>query len=319
MRENINESGLISDARPARPAAGLGLGLQTPGPRLQPPHGMGSILTSHVTGFLRRVADAAAIPFGYLALALAASWPLARDFATYTVGDVHYDERHAIWVALVHGAGDGRPRQLAGHDPPALAARHLGAGRRRRTAERARRAAVLAVGRGGRLQRRRPRRPGAERLVPLRPCARHRPVPRAGVRRGRAVPALADSPDRPDRPSREAVRRHAAADAARRPARLRSAARPRLAVAPGLGLLGALLQNGNQFTFAALGLGLLGVQTWWAARRRAVAAPAPDGPRGGGRRWRSAAPCCRDPARDARSRRWRSRSARMPSTTRRTP
>ena len=36
-------------------------------------------------------------------------------------------------------------------------------------------------------------------------------------------------------------------------------------VAPGLGLLGALLQNGNQFTFAALGVGLAGVQTWWAA------------------------------------------------------
>ena len=39
-----------------------------------------------------------AVPLGYLALAIAASWPLARDFATYTVGDVHYDERHAIWV-----------------------------------------------------------------------------------------------------------------------------------------------------------------------------------------------------------------------------
>ena len=44
------------------------------------------------------MADAAVIPAGYLALAVAASWPLARDFATYTVGDVHYDERHAIWM-----------------------------------------------------------------------------------------------------------------------------------------------------------------------------------------------------------------------------
>ncbi len=35
--------------------------------------------------------------------------------------------------------------------------------------------------------------------------------------------------------------------------------------APGVGLLGALLQNGNQFTFAALGVALLGAQTWWAA------------------------------------------------------
>ena len=51
-----------------------------------------------MTGFLRRGADAAAIPLGYLALAVAASWPLARDFATYTIGDVYYDERHAIWV-----------------------------------------------------------------------------------------------------------------------------------------------------------------------------------------------------------------------------
>jgi hypothetical protein len=46
----------------------------------------------------RRVAARALVPLGYLALALAASWPLARDFATYTVGDVHYDERHAIWM-----------------------------------------------------------------------------------------------------------------------------------------------------------------------------------------------------------------------------
>ena len=45
-----------------------------------------------------RLAIRAAVPFAYLALAIAASWPLARDFATYTVGDVHYDERHAIWM-----------------------------------------------------------------------------------------------------------------------------------------------------------------------------------------------------------------------------
>ena len=44
------------------------------------------------------MADAAAIPLGYLALALAVSWPLARDFATYTIGEVHYDQRHAIWI-----------------------------------------------------------------------------------------------------------------------------------------------------------------------------------------------------------------------------
>jgi hypothetical protein len=34
---------------------------------------------------------------------------------------------------------------------------------------------------------------------------------------------------------------------------------------PGVALLGALLQNGNQFIFAALGVALVGVQTWLAA------------------------------------------------------
>ena len=46
----------------------------------------------------RRILAGLAVPLAYLLLAIAASWPLARDFATYTVGDVHYDERHAIWV-----------------------------------------------------------------------------------------------------------------------------------------------------------------------------------------------------------------------------
>ena len=47
---------------------------------------------------LRSAAVRALVPLGYLALAIAVSWPLARDFATYTIGDITYDERHAIWV-----------------------------------------------------------------------------------------------------------------------------------------------------------------------------------------------------------------------------
>ena len=45
------------------------------------------------------------------------------------------------------------------------------------------------------------------------------------------------------------------------------ATRPRVARGTRLALLGALLQNGNQFVFAALGLALVGVQTWLAAPR----------------------------------------------------
>jgi hypothetical protein len=56
-----------------------------------------------VTGPIRRTFAHLLVPLGYLALAIAASWPLARDFATYTVGDVHYDERHAIWVLWYTG------------------------------------------------------------------------------------------------------------------------------------------------------------------------------------------------------------------------
>ena len=86
---------------------------------------------------------------------------------------------------LVHGAGAGGPRQLAGHHPPAVAARHLGAGRRRRAAERRPGAAVLAVGRRGGLQRDRAPRHRAVRVEPVRAGARHRAGPRTGVR-GRA-------------------------------------------------------------------------------------------------------------------------------------
>jgi hypothetical protein len=56
-----------------------------------------------VSGPIRRAFAHLPVPLGYVALAIAASWPLARDFATYTVGDVHYDERHAIWVLWYTG------------------------------------------------------------------------------------------------------------------------------------------------------------------------------------------------------------------------
>ncbi len=34
----------------------------------------------------------------YALLALAVSWPLARDFATRAIGDVDFDQRHALWL-----------------------------------------------------------------------------------------------------------------------------------------------------------------------------------------------------------------------------
>ncbi len=30
--------------------------------------------------------------------AFALTWPLVRDFSTYVIGEVHYDTRHAIWI-----------------------------------------------------------------------------------------------------------------------------------------------------------------------------------------------------------------------------
>jgi hypothetical protein len=31
-------------------------------------------------------------------IAVAVTWPLARDFSTWLLGDIHYDQRHTIWV-----------------------------------------------------------------------------------------------------------------------------------------------------------------------------------------------------------------------------
>ena len=236
-----------------------------------------------MTGLLRRVADGAAIPAGYVALALAASWPLARDFATYTIGDVFYDERHAIWVLwytaqalagrvtwpdtthvlwphgislLVDGVGPMNAIFALPFWPWGAAAAFNGAA-----------LAGLALS-------------GWSLYVLARGI---------GLRRGPAFVAGALFLLWPIHLI--GLTGHLeklfigmlpltllAGLRAFDPARGRG-----WLVAPGLGLLGALLQNGNQFTFAALGLGLLGVQTWWGAsaaekrprlRRMVVAAAA---------------------------------------------
>jgi hypothetical protein len=218
-----------------------------------------------VTGFLRRVADAAAVPAAYLALALAASWPLARNFATYTIGDVFYDERHAIWVlwytaqalagrvswpetthllwphgisVLVDGVGPLNALAALPFWPWGAAAAFNGA------------ALVglalsgwclYGLARGIGL----PRGPAfvAGALFLLWPIhliglTGHLEKLFIGM-----LPLTLLAGLRAFDPQR---------------------GRGWLA-APGLALLGALLQNGNQFTFAALGVGLVGVQTWWAA------------------------------------------------------
>jgi hypothetical protein len=235
-------------------------------PNARPICEMGSILTAHVTGFLRRAAGAAAIPAGYLALALAVSWPLARDFATYTIGDVHYDQRHAIWMlwytaqamagqvswpytthllwphgvsVLVDGVGPLNAVLALPFWPWGAAAAFNGA-------------AMLGLALSGwslyALARAigLPRGPAfvAGALFLLWPIhlislTGHLEKLFVGVLPLTLLGGL-----------------HAFD-----PRRGRG-----WLVAPGIGLLGALLQNGNQFTFAALGLALLGVQTWLAAR-----------------------------------------------------
>jgi hypothetical protein len=217
---------------------------------------------SHV---FRRTASRALVPFGYLLLALAASWPLARDFATYTVGDVHYDERHAIWVlwytakaiagqvswpstthllyphgisVLVDGVGPlngviALPfwpwGQAAAFNGVALTGLALSGW------------CLYALARVAGLERGPAFVAGALYLlwpIHLIGLAGHLEKLFIGL-----LPLTL-----------------AAGVRAFDPARGRA-----WLLAPGLALLGALLQNGNQFVFAALGIGLLGVQTWLAA------------------------------------------------------
>ncbi len=50
------------------------------------------------TPFAARARATVAVPAGYALAAGALTWPLLRDFATFTIGEVTFDERHAIWV-----------------------------------------------------------------------------------------------------------------------------------------------------------------------------------------------------------------------------
>jgi len=217
-----------------------------------------------VTHSLRSAAVRALVPLGYLALALAVSWPLARDFATYPIGDITYDERHAIWMlwhtaqalagqvgwpdtslllwphgvsVLVDGVGPLNGVAALPFWPWGAAAAFNGAvvvgvalsGW-----------ALYALARGIGLERGPAFVAGLLYLVwPMHLIALNGHLERLFVG---MLPLTLLAGLRAFDPGR---------------------GRAWLAV-PGVALLGALLQNGNQFTFAALGLALLGVQTWWA-------------------------------------------------------
>ena len=47
---------------------------------------------------VRRLGEQLVILCGYVLAAVALTWPLARDFSTRLIGEVHFDIRHAIWV-----------------------------------------------------------------------------------------------------------------------------------------------------------------------------------------------------------------------------
>lgn len=214
---------------------------------------------------VRRASVHAIVPLGYLALALAASWPLARDFATYTIGDVPYDERHAIWVTwytaqalagrapwpyttdvffptgasmLVNGVGPLNGVLALPFWPWGAAAAFNGA-------------TVLGVALSGWCLYALAREIGLPRgpafvagalylLWPIHLIGLTGHLEKAFVG---LLPLAMLAGLRAFDPGRAAA----------------------WLLAPGAVLLAALLQNGNQFMFAALGLALLGVQTLWAA------------------------------------------------------
>lgn len=233
-----------------------------------------------MTDHVRRALACAAVPAAYVLLAMAASWPLPRDFATYLVGDVHYDERHAIWVlwytaqalagrvswpdtthllwphgisVLVDGVGPlngvvALPfwpfGAAAAFNGTALAGLALSGW------------CLYALARGIGLDRGPAFVAGALYLlwpIHLISLTGHLEKLFVGM-----LPLTLLAGLRAFDPGR---------------------ARPWL-IAPGLALLGALLQNGNQFIFAALGVAVVGVQTWLASpaerparlRRMAIAA-----------------------------------------------
>lgn len=213
------------------------------------------------------------MPLGYLLLAIAASWPLARDFATYTAGEVHYDERHAIWVlwhtlqaltgqaawphttqlfsphgvsVLLDGVGPVNGLLALPFWPWGAAAAYNGAALLGLTLSGW---CLYALGRDIGLGRGPAFVAGALYLLwPIHLIALLGHLEKLFL--GLLPLTLL------------AGRR--AFDPARRPAWL---------VAPGVALLATLLQNGNQFVFAALGLGLVGLGVAFRApldRRRAV-------------------------------------------------
>jgi hypothetical protein len=218
-----------------------------------------------VTHSLRSAAVRALVPLGYLALAIAVSWPLARDFATYTIGDITYDERHAIW--LLWYTAQALAGRVSWPDTTYLLWPHG--------------ISVLVDGVG----------PlngiAALPFWPWGPAAAFNGAVVVGLTlSGWALYALARGIGLERGPAFVAgllyllwpmhliglnghlERMFLGMLPLTLLAGLRAfdPGRPRLwLAAPGVALLGALLQNGNQFTFAALGLGLLGVQTWWAA------------------------------------------------------
>jgi hypothetical protein len=226
-----------------------------------------------VTGPFRRAAARGFVPLGYLLLAIGASWPLARDFATYTAGEVHYDERHAIWVlwhtlqaltgqatwphttqlfwphgvsVLLDGVGPVNGLLALPFWPWGPAAAYNGAALLGLTLSGW---CLYALGRDIGLGRGPAFVAGALYLLwPIHLIALLGHLEKLFL--GLLPLTLL------------AGRR--AFDPARSRAWL---------LAPGMALLATLLQNGNQFIFAALALGVLAVQIWWAA------VPADRGPR----------------------------------------
>ena len=220
-----------------------------------------------MSGRRRRVLAGLAVPFGYVLLAVAASWPLARDFSTYTVGDVHYDERHAIWVLWY--TAKAIAGQVSWPDTTHLLYPH---------------GISILVDGVGPLN-------GAIALPfwPWGPAAAFNGVALAGLAlTGWCLYALARAAGLPRGPAFLAGALYLlwpihliglaghleklfigmlpltllAGLRAFDPARHRA-----WLAAPGLALLGALLQNGNQFVFAALGIGVVAVQVWRAGPR----------------------------------------------------
>jgi hypothetical protein len=217
---------------------------------------------SHV---LRRAAARVLVPVGYVLLAVAASWPLARDFATYTIGDVHYDERHALWVMwytaqamagrvswpdttdllhphgislLVDGVGPLNAALALPFWPWGAAAAFNGA-------------ALAGLALSGWCCY------GLARAIGL---ARGPAFFAGGIFLLWPIHLIGLTGHLEKLSTGMLPLALAAGLRAFDPARSRA-----WLVAPGLALLGTLLQNGNQFTFAVLGLTLLGVLEWWAA------------------------------------------------------